>query len=250
MAKLSILDMVQDILNDIDSDEVNSIDDTVEAAQVAQIVKSTYFAMMSNRNWPHLRRAVHLVPTTDLAQPTHMYVKESIKELVFINYDCRKTVDDRSSFKKMQWREPDEFLQIINAYNEFNDNVDKVQDSSGIDLFIMNDRAPTVYTSFDDRTLVFNAYNSNREANLESTFIQAMAYVMPHWIPADDHIPDLPEEAFTALLEEAKSRAALKLRQAPDQKAEQEAGRQQRWLARRARRVAGGIKFPDYGRHR
>jgi hypothetical protein len=35
-----------------------------------------------------------------------------------------------------------------------------------------------------------------------------------------------------------------------DQKAEQESGRQNKWLARKARRVAGGIQYPNYGRNR
>jgi hypothetical protein len=250
MAKLSLLDMVQDILNDLDSDEVNSIDDTVESLQVAQIVKSTYFAMMSNRNWPHLRKSIQLVPTTDLAQPTHMYLADDIKELIFINYDTRDTVSDRSKWKAMGWREPDEFLAITNSYNELNDNVDVINDDSGLDISIMNDRHPTIYTSFDDKTLIFNAYDSDRESNLQSTYVQSMAYIMPNWNAADSFIPDLPEEAFTALVEEAKSKASLKLRQVADQKADEESKRQQRWLARKARRIEGGVKYPNYGRRR
>ena len=246
MAKMSILDLTQDILNDIDGDEVNSIDDTIEATQIAQIVKSTYFAMMSNRNWPHLRKSIHLIPTTNLAQHTHMYVKDAIKELIFINYDARDDATTRSKWRELKWKEPDEFLQITNSYNELEDNVTVIHEDSGIDISIMTDKHPTFFTSFDDRTLIFNSYDSGRESNLESTYVQAMAYVMPRWTPTDDFVPDLPEEAFTALLEEAKSRTSIKLRQMPDQKAEQEAGRQQRWLARKARRVAGGIQFPDY----
>jgi len=38
MAKKTVLDMVQDILSDMESDEVNSISDTTEALQVAQII--------------------------------------------------------------------------------------------------------------------------------------------------------------------------------------------------------------------
>jgi hypothetical protein len=75
-----------------------------------------------------------------------------------------------------------------------------------------------------------------------------MAYIMPSWLPSDDFIPDLPDEAFTALIEEAKSRASLKLRQVADQKSEQESRRQQRWLARKSRRVSNGIIYPNYGR--
>jgi len=253
MAKFSLLDIVQDILNDIDSDEVNSIDDTVEATQVAQIVKSTYFAMMSTRNWPHLRKPIQLIPTTDLSQPTQVYVKDDIKEIDFINYDTRKTPyalpdGTRAAWVRMQWREPDDFLRITNSYNVLEDNVDLVRTENQLDIQILNDRSPTIYTSFDDRTLIFNAYDSVRESNLESTYFQSMAYVMPKWIPSDDFVPDLPDEAFMALIEEAKSRASLKLRQVADQKSEQEAQRQHRWLSRKSRRVNNGILYPDYGR--
>ncbi len=246
--KYSLLDIVQDVLNDIDSDEVNSIDDTVESAQVAQIVKSTYFAMMSSRNWPHLRKSIQLIPTSDLAQPTHMFVKDDIKELAFINYDTKKVGETRARYETMHWMEPDDFLRMTNAYNSDADNVTSIRDESQLDIQIMNDRAPTRYTSFDDKTLVFNAFDSAVESNLESTHVQAMAYVMPKWLPADDFVPDLPDEAFSALMEETKSRASLKLRQVADQKSEQESRRQQRWLARKSRRVNNGILYPDYGR--
>ena len=42
MAKMTVLEMVQDILNDMDSDEVNSINDTIEAQQVANTVRTVY----------------------------------------------------------------------------------------------------------------------------------------------------------------------------------------------------------------
>jgi len=250
MAKFSLLDIVQDVLNDIDSDEVNSIDDTVESAQVAQIVKSTYFAMMSSRNWPHLRKPIQLIPTTNLAQPTHMFVKDDIKELSFINYDTKRVGETRARYLPMIWMEPDDFLRMTNSYNSDADNVTIITDDSQLDINIFNDRAPTKYTSFDDRTLIFNAFDSAVEANLESTHVQAMAYVMPKWTPADDFIPDLPDEAFSALMEESKSRASLKLRQVADQKSEQESRRQQKWLSRKARRVNNGIIYPNYGRRR
>jgi hypothetical protein len=246
--KWSLLDIVQEILNDMDSDEVNSIDDTIEATQVAQIVKSTYFAMMSNRNWPHLKKAIRLIPTADLDKPTYMYIPDIVKELTFVNYDARKTTSDRAKWVEQKWKDPEEFLKLVNQYNGLNENVDIVKDPSGIDVAIMNDRHPTYFTSFDDTTLIFNSYDKARESNLQSTFIQSMAYVMPEWRHVDSAIPDIPEEAFIALIEEAKSRASAKLRQQPDQKAEQESGRQQRWLSRKARKVAGGIQYPNYGR--
>jgi len=246
--KMSLLEIVQDILNDMSSDFVNSIDDTEESQQVAQIVKSTYFAMMSNRNWPHLKGTVVITASGDSSLPTHMNVVEDIKELVILNYNKTKVGETRKRYEKVRWTEPDDFLLRTNQENNDSDEVDVIVDPSGIELLIRNDRAPEFYTSFDDETLIFNSYDSLVDTTLQGSKVQAQAYLMPSWTHTDSAVPDLPVEAFTALLEEAKSRSALKLNQEADQKAEQEAGRQHRWLSRKAWQVKGGIKYPNYGR--
>ena len=43
MARMTVLEMTQDILSDMNSDEVNTINGSLEATQVAQIIKTTYF---------------------------------------------------------------------------------------------------------------------------------------------------------------------------------------------------------------
>lgn len=246
--RMTLLDIVQDILSDMDSDEVNSIDDTVESQQVAQIVKSAFFAMMSNRNWSHLRRAISLYPSGNVTRPTHMKVKENFKELCFINYDVAKITDDRKLYREMKWLEPDKFLFLLNNRNTSDTNVLTVKDHSGIDLFIIKDKAPQYYTSFNDVELVFDSFDEQVGATLQEGKLQAVAYVIPSWLHQDDYVPDLPAEAFTALLEESKSRAMLRLKQVQDIKAEQEANKQQRWLSRKNWTVNGGIRYPNYGR--
>ena len=242
--KMTLLEMVQDIHNDLDLDEINSIDDTVESAQVAQIIKTTFFAMMSNRNWPHLRQTVSLIPSGALARPTHMGVPNGIKEMVFINYNCVKKDSTRKVYRTMKWLEPDAFLRKANQLNNDSDNVDIILDTTGIELLIRNDKQPDYYTSFDDNNIVFDSYDNEVDDTLQASKVQALAYIMPSWTTSDSFVPDLPQEAFTALLEEAKSRSALKLKQEADQKAEQEAQRQQRWLSRKAWQVKGGIQYP------
>lgn len=248
MTKLTLLEYTQDILNDIDGDEVNSIDDTAEATQVAQIVKSTYFALMTTRDWAFLRKPIQLQSSGNTEKPTHVTVVDDIKSLDFINYNSYREDDTRDRYTKMKWKEPEEFLQMTNGRNRTEDNILEVEDDSGVKFLLYTDRAPTSYTSFDDRNLIFDAVDYDVESTLITDKFQAMAYVMPDWSSVDDFVPDLPEYAITAVLEEAKSRAAIKIRQLPDEKAEQEAGRQSRWLSRKQRRVNGGIRYPNYGR--
>lgn len=250
MAKMTLLEIVQDILNDIDADEVSSIDDTVESTQVAQIVKSTYFALVHIRNWYNNRTLVNLIASGDSSLPTHVTLPENLSELVFVNYDSAREGQNRKIFQPIKYVYPDEFLRRQNNYNTENDNVDIIQDPSGVQLLIRNDIPPTLYTSFNDDQIVFDAYDKEVDSTIQSTKIQAMAFVTPPWEHVDEFIPKMPEEAFTLLTEEAKSKAAIKIRQVADEKAEQESRRQNNWLSRKQWIVNGGIRYPNYGRTR
>lgn len=250
MSKMSLLELTQDILNSLSSDEVNSISDTPDSVQVAQIIKGTYDSFLANRNWPHTRKLIQLQPSGDSTLPTHVVVQDSVKELCFVNYDCAKLDDgSRKMFKTMKWKEPDDFLRYLNMRNNTQPNTVGITDpTSGVYLIIKTDQAPTCFTSFDDKTLIFDSYDSSVDDTIQQSKFQAMAYVTPTWIHSDSAIPDLPEEAFPGFLAECTSVASLRLNQAADQKAEQNSQRQQTWLARKAWRVNGGVKYPNFGR--
>lgn len=160
MAKSNLLAIVQDILSDMDSDTVNTIDDTDEALQVAAIVKSTYEAMISNRNWPHTARIINLTASTDSLFPVYMTIEDDVKEFISVYYDKRKIDETRLRYSEVKWKEPDDFLRLINGRDSSSDTVTVVNDPSGVVLLIQNDKAPTYYTSFDDNTLVFDSWDS------------------------------------------------------------------------------------------
>jgi hypothetical protein len=249
MAKMTLIEIVQDILSDMNDDEVNSISDTIESLQVAQIVKSVYFEMMANKNWPHLRTLDTLEASGDNTKPTHMKLPELVKELEWIEYNCRKsTTPTRSEYKQIKMVSPDDFLRRTGQYITTNTDVDEITDYSGVKFSIKNDEHPTFCTSFDDDYIVFNSYDSSLDTTLQEAHTRCSVYVEPSWSMVDNHTPDLPSEAFPALLAEAKSTAFNRIKQAPDGKAEQQAVRQRSWLSRKSWRANGGIKLPTYGR--
>ncbi len=250
MARQNLLEIVQEILSDMDSDIVNSIDDTDEAGQVAQIVKSTFEAMISNRNWPHTKRMINLIPSGDSDFPVYMSIDEDIKEMISIFYEKHRDGDTQLRYDEVFWKDPDDFLRFTNSRNSDNSNILTITDPTGVQLLIQDDKAPSYYTSFDDETLIFDSYDSVVDSTLHASKTQARAYVIPDFELTNTYVPDLPREAFSALIEEAKSKAQFKLRQFSDSKSEQESKRQQTWLSRKAWTVNGGIKYPDYGRKR
>lgn len=246
--KKTLLQLVQDIMSDTDGDEVNSINDTVESSQVAKIVRSTYEAMMTNRNWPHMEKLVSLNPSSDPSRPTHMSLPDNVKNLLSLNYNKAKSGVSKRDYQPVKWVEPDDFLRITNREDNTSPNVLTVVDPSGIELFIRTDKAPQRFTSFDNKTLVFDSFDSGVEQSLQESKVQARGEVYPTWVHTDTFVPDLPAEAFPALYEEALSTASIRIRQVQDAKAEQNSARQQRWLSRNINRLEHGVKYPNYGR--
>lgn len=246
--KYTLLEMVQDILNDMDADSVNSIDDTIESQQVAQILKTCYQEMMSNRNWPHQKRLMNLEAVADITRPNVLRIPDPVKELVYFEYDKYKQGNPVQTFQEVKWKEPESFLRYVSVRQQNNNNVMPVTLSNGISILIFNDVAPTYWTSFDDEFIVADSYDAGVDGTLQRHKTRVTAYVMDKWEHRDDFVPKIPVDAYSALLAEAKSTAFIALKQMANQKEEQKAQRQQRWLSRKAWRANGGVKYQNYGR--
>lgn len=247
MEKMSLIEMVQNILSSMDSDDVNSLSDTVEAQQVAMVIRETYRAILTTRDWPHTRRLVKLQPSGRADLPTHMKLDDDVKSIEFVKYNTSLT--KKRTYVDVCYLDVDDFLRNLNALDNTASNIVTVADpASGILLSIRSDIAPTYYTSFDDETIVFNSFNSTVDTTLQKSKTQVFGYVYPEWTHLDNFVPDLPASAFPLLLEESKSRCFVELKQIANNKAEQESQRQNSWLSRKDWRVKGGIKFPNYGR--
>lgn len=247
---MTLLEITQDILNDMDSDSVNSISDTEEALQVAQIVRTTYFEMLGRRDWPHLSKFSTLTSLGDSTKPTHLGTPENMVRLDWFKYNKKKVGETKNKYQEVRYLHPDEFINYTNDRNLDNSNVEEVVDYDGARFQILNDRAPTYYTSFDDDFIVLDSYDSSVETTLKGSNTQVRVYTLPTWSTVDNFVPDLPMEAFPGFLAEAKSVASFKLDDTTDEKAEQQSMRQQRRLSIDGWTVHGGIRYSSYGRTR
>ena len=274
--RMTRLQMVKEILSDIDADDVDTSDETVESRQVAILLESTYHNMMVSRNWPHLKRTMKLWDkNTDLQYDAgtlsnlHLTIPKSVKEIEFIHYDVGDTTwswvtnEDpllntwvKSNNGKRQYRHikpllPEEFLHRGNKLDSSSSTVDVIVDVTGVEFLARNDTAPMYFTSFDDASVVFDSIDLSLDADgLVGEKTQCIVYKHVLWEDDDTFVPDMPNELFRILVEGAKSAASLRITQTADPKAEQEVIRQNRWMARKAKRIEGGINYPDYGRKR
>src|SRR5258705_13081054 len=84
--KLTLLDMTQRILSSLSSDEVNSISDTTESLQVAEIIKNTYFNILSRSKLPMQCELFQLDDSNDSTQPVLMYRPDRIAKMDWLKY--------------------------------------------------------------------------------------------------------------------------------------------------------------------
>lgn len=248
--KLTLLEIVQSIMSDMDSDNVNSIDDTVESQQVALIVKDCYLNLIANRNWHNQQTAFQMEDVSDITRPNYLKSPEDLKELITFRYNCRKADSDRDEWKVIKHLDPEEFLNMVSRRNSSAENCSVITDYSGTYFTIYNNRPPEFWTTFDDEYIVCDAWDSRVDNTLHSAKTQCVGYILKPFVMENDAYPPLPVEAYPALIQNAKSQAFLALKQVANEKAETEAQKQNSWLARKNWKLHGGIKYPNYGRRR
>src|SRR5258707_1978269 len=86
MAEQTLLTMVQNILSAMDADEVNSISDTTESRQVAQIIQNKYYDILSRGFLPEFDQLFQLRPSLDITRPTLMYIPDGVSKVSWIKY--------------------------------------------------------------------------------------------------------------------------------------------------------------------
>jgi len=216
--------------------------------QVAQIIKTAFYEVINDGDWPHLGQLLQLDASGDSDKPTHMTLPDDVRYMEWIKYNKRKSTDTKDQYAAVTYLDPMDFVEKLNQRDSSNDDITAVVDDSGITLLVLTNAAPTYYTSFDNDGIVFDSYDSGVDSTLQSSKVQSYGFREPTFTISDSFIPDLPSKAFPYLLSESKSVAFNVLKQAANPKEEQRAGRQKRRLAQERWRMEGGITYPNYGR--
>lgn len=247
--KQSLLELTIDVLDAIDGDEVNSISDSTESLQISNLIKNVYYDLIGRKDWQFLRKLKSFDSVSDTNRPTHLKIPDNTSKLEFLNYNKRKVVAGRNFFQPINFRYPDEFLLAVNQRDNTLSNYTTVTDFDGVVLTIRTDEHPSYFTSFDDKYIVMDSYDSSIESTLQGSNTQAALFVIPVWSATDAFIPDLPAEMFPQFLAECKTYAIAKNEDNLSQKTEQTAIRHQRHLSQTHGVVQGGVRYPDYGRN-
>lgn len=222
--KKTVLEITQIILSKMDSDEVNSIGDTIEALQVAQEIETTYYDLLGNIAIPERGKLVSFDAVIDpVNRPNYLKVKELVDNFEFLLYNIGTQA--APNYKEITYVTPENFLLYVTQNTEGSSTL-VVTDFEGAKFPIKTDKHPTYYTTFDDTHLVFDSYNAAVDDTLQESKCIGFAQVIPVFRIEDDYVPDLPAKLFPMLIAEASSACFINHKQAPNSKEEQRARRQ------------------------
>jgi len=222
MANYTLLEIVQKILSDMDSEEINAIGDTSESLQVASIVEDTFYAIISNRLIPEHKEMTQLTSLSNSAKPTHFQYPDNASNITKVWYD---TSDDSSlEYEEVEFVEPEVFLSRTDGRTT--DFVSVTDPVSGATLRIQNNKQPEFYTTFDDDYIVMDSYDSTVDSVLTTAKSRALCQKIPTFTVSDTFVPDIDDNYFPLLIAESKSVAMSLLKGQSDPKIEQQARRQ------------------------
>lgn len=238
--KRTLLQIVQNILSDMDSEDVNSISDSIEAEQIASVVRDVYYNMVSTRMIPEHQELLTLTSLSDSNRPTHFSIPDNVKKIDIVQYNVSKT--GGVEFKTLKYLEPIEFLNL----NKDGISVNSV--NGNVTVLIRNDKMPSYYTLFDDEHLVMDSYDSSVSLTLAQSKTRCYGHKIPTFTVSDNFTPDIDEVLFPYLIAESKSTCFSLFKSGVDQKIEQAARRQKSYVQNDMYRIKKDNKRPNYGR--
>ncbi len=253
MAKYTLLELVQSVLSSLDSDEVNSISDTVESNQVALLIKGIYFDLASDFELPEHHTLFELNASGNSLQPTLMTIPSNVKRIDWVKYNNKLDTDTHADYREVKVLPLKQFTDMVNSFRtETNTGTMNVTNNSETFEFLYrNDKHPTYYTSLDDDTLVFDSYFSEDDTTLQKSKTMCSGVIFPAFTMSDNFTPDLNMSQFSLLLNAAKERAFVELKQMENVNAAREHRRQRiinQYQKQRAERIPEIFKVPRYGR--
>lgn len=181
--KLTLLELVQDMLAALDAENVSGVGQTEEAGMCVQLANRSYEQMMMGKRWRHLR-GYHVLSTTaifnEMTTPSGTVAVDPAN--VYYND------------QNLDYLSPEDFLAMTIKRNTAESNIALY---NGIKVY--TDRDPKYFTSDDDETLRFDAIPDIING-LQSADTMVLAFVAPtSRLTADGEYFDMPAQMFPAL---------------------------------------------------
>jgi len=187
--KYTLLSLVQEYQDRTSGFAVDSIFNSDETQQVARIAEAVFYDLETkNRDGQqfnnNLIKANHV---GDVNKPNYLQLPSKMYRVK----DSRMSYLVEGVYKELMYLEPNEFLDL--CVDTESPDVTLVEDFSGVTLPIINNRAPSFFTSFDGQYLVTDSYDSEVDTTLQAFKTRLFGSVSNVFLIEDDFEIPLPE---------------------------------------------------------
>lgn len=256
MATRTLLEMTQDILSRMSSDEVNSISDTSESLQIATIIKNKYFDIVARGDLPANKKVYQLNPSNDVTKPVLMGIPDGVITLEWMKYFDTNPSDSQgvaqfgsnshavnsslttstvtaanvpAGYRYVTILPIEQFLSMTNGFNPSDSNVGSFSltyNSQNFTFYYKNDHQPHYCTVIANTYVIFDMYDRTQDSTLEASKTMGYGQTVTPFTLVDSFVPDIDDNQFALLFNESLAVAFFELKQTPNVKAEQEIKRQ------------------------
>lgn len=229
MASYTLLELTQRILEAMDSEEVNSISDTVESTAVANIIEENYWTIINSSDSQDEFTLFELEASGDNTKPTLMTLPTDIYKPEWVKYNVRDTNDDHDIFEIIKEEDLGTFLNRIHAEDTSDANVgsfDHTLNGDSITFMYINDKAPEYYTILEGDIFIFDSYDSVVDTTLQKTKTMCYGQVERAFTQSDSFVVPFDRRQTMWLLNESKAQAFAELKQSQNRNAIMKARKQ------------------------
>src|SRR5258705_13571230 len=114
--KYTLLELTQTVLSSMDSDEVNSINDTVESQQVVEIIKTVYDDIISRSDLKTNKTLFNLNASDDITRPVLMTKPAYIDRIEWLKYNTVLDGETDPVWDEMWYLSVSDFIDYTHNY--------------------------------------------------------------------------------------------------------------------------------------
>lgn len=254
---ITVLQLTKQILSSMDSDDVASINDTAEAGQVATLINEVYEEILTDYDLQASKQLFSLTASGDINKPNIMTIPSGYHSIEWIRYNAKDLIppNNYDNWVVVTYMPPSEFLEYLTSFKNINANPDYINViiAGNTVVPIKNTEYPFYWTTFDDRTIIFDSYKSTTAPTLESIKTSCYGSTSSALTLTDAALIPLPYRFIPLLRNEVRARAFDLFKDGAPLKIEQATMRsrvrlqRQRYVNRES--DAQQTSLPNYGKN-
>lgn len=239
---------VQRVCEKLDLDAVDSINDSQDAILIAREAEDTFFDLVSRNEWPERHDLLEIESMSDTNLPTGLRLPPNVLNISSLRYDITNPfVELPEEIKNLEQLSPEDFLDLMYSRNSDDASVYSAM-YKDIPLYLINDQAPTYYTTFDNKIIVLDSWVSTVETTVQGFKTIARGASVPTWLHEDSFVIPIDAVTYPLYLSELTAACSVYLNGAQSLEDERRRRSGMSRMRRKAFRTDNSIQKNEFGR--